>query len=427
LFYPSRSAPAGFGLSAALASFLVLITLLIASPSAAQSAGEYLARAGDCVACHSLPGGRAFAGGLQMATPVGTIVATNITPDPETGIGRYSLAEFGRALREGVARDGHHLYPAMPYPSYARITDADVKALYEYFMHEVPPVRQANVTTAIPGHLAARWQMSVWNLVYAPSLGFTPDASKDARWNRGAYLVEGLGHCGACHTPRGWGMQESSLDAGGRRFLAGARIDDWYAPSLRGEMATGIGAWSASEIATFLKTGHNDRASAYGTMSEVITNSTSHLTDDDLAAMASYLKSLPARETQKPWSRDNGGAPPSAVYAAACATCHRDTGAAAPPYVPPLAGNPTVLDEDPASLINIVLNGSAPLVAKGVPDAYRMPQLREQLSDREIAEAVNYIRTAWGNHAPKVSPEAVAELRRRTAASTDRVVLLRMK
>ena len=405
--------------------------------TAGNARGEYLARAGDCVACHSAPGGKAFAGGLKMGTPVGTITATNITPDKDTGIGSYSLEDFDRALRRGVARDGHHLYPAMPYPSYAKLTDEDVRALYDYFMHAVAPVHQANTPNNITGIKGWRWPLAIWDMVFAPSSGFTPDKARDAQWNRGAYLVEGLGHCGACHSPRGWAWQEKALDAGDSRFLAGANLDDWYASSLRRDVATGLGNWSPAEIVGFLKTGHNAHGSAYGSMRDVINNSTPYLTDDDLAAIAAYLASLPATRQETAPAYDgatatsllsgHADAPGAGVYAGNCQSCHRATGAAAPPYVPPLAGSATVLDADAASVINIVLNGSAPLVAKGRPDAYRMPQFREQLNDRQIADVVTFIRNGWGNHAPAVSAEDVAALRKRTSPAGDEVVFLRMR
>ena len=215
----------------------------------AQQPGEYLARAGDCVACHSVPGGKAFAGGLKMGTPLGTIYSTNITPDPETGIGNYSLADFDRALRQGIAKDGHRLYPAMPYPSYAKITDDDVRALYDFFMKQVPPVNQANKPNEIPSYLDIRWPLAIWNSLFTDSGSYVNKSGHDAAWNRGAYLVQGLGHCGACHTPRGWACQEKALDESGADYLAGALLDAWSAPDLRGDVRTGLGGWSKDDIA----------------------------------------------------------------------------------------------------------------------------------------------------------------------------------
>src|ERR1700742_2562179 len=268
-----------------------------ASPPAGTTSaneGEYLARAGDCVACHSTKGGKAFAGGFRMGTPMVVIYSTNITPDPETGIGNYTLEDFDRAVRSGVAKDGHHLYPAMPYPSYAKITDDDLKALYTFFMKDVPPVKQPNKTNEIPWYLSPRWPLAIWNVVFAPKTGFTPSHDHDAAWNRGAYLIEGLEHCGACHTPRGWAIQEKALDASDAAFLQGAELDAWSAPNLRSDRRTGLGAWSVDDLKAFFKTGHNDRSVAFGSMLDVVNNSTPYLSDDDITAMAVFLKGVPA-------------------------------------------------------------------------------------------------------------------------------------
>jgi mono/diheme cytochrome c family protein len=416
----------------------LLASLLLAMPARAQTAaGEYLARAGDCVGCHSAPGGKAFAGGLKMATPLGPIYATNITPDVETGIGTYTLQDFDRAVRGGIAKDGRHLYPAMPYPSYAKISDADIRALYDYFMRAVPAVRQPNRRREIPVYLSPRWPLAVWNALFVGNPGFTPNPRKDARWNRGAYLVEGLGHCGACHTARGWAAQEVTLDASSPNFLAGALLDGWYASNLRQNRATGLGGWSQAEIVEFLKTGHNRHGSAYGSMRDVINNSTPYLTDDDLDSIAAYLASLSATATELAPVQDettatallegHDAAPGAAIYASQCQTCHKETGAAAPPFIPALAGNPTVLDKDPASLINIVLNGSAPLVVKGSPSPYRMPQYRALLTNPQIADVITFIRTGWGNYAPSVSIREVADMRKTTDPASDEVVILRMR
>jgi alcohol dehydrogenase (quinone), cytochrome c subunit len=421
----------------------LLACLLLALPARADSAGgtvargEYLARAGDCVACHSAPGGEAFAGGLKMGTPLGAIFTTNITPDVETGIGTYTVQDFDRAVRRGVAKDGRHLYPAMPYPSYAKLTEEDVQALYDYFMRAVPAVHHVNQPSEIPAGLRPRWPLAIWNALFVGGTGFTANPQKDAQWNRGAYLVEGLGHCGACHTARGWAFEEKSLDAGSTGFLAGANLDGWYAPSLRQDIATGLGGWSQAEIVEFLKTGHDRHGSAYGSMRDVINNSTPYLTDNDLNAIAVYLASLPASTTENAPVPDHTTAkallegtdatPGAAIYAGQCQFCHKETGAAAPPFLPPLAGNPTVLDKDPSSLINIVLNGSAPLVVRGNPSPYRMPQFRAQLSNQQIADVVTFIRNGWGNSAPPVSASEVADLRKSTDPASDRVVILKMR
>ena len=426
------------------AALVVLGVLLAAGPVAnAQetakppSKGEYLARAGDCVACHSVRGGKAFAGGLRMGTPMGAIYSTNITPDPQTGIGTYSLEDFDRAVRSGIAKDGHRLYPAMPFPSYAKISDDDLQALYTFFMKEVPPVHQPNTPNEIAWYLSPRWPLAIWSVVFAPKAGYAARQDHDAAWNRGAYLIEGLGHCGACHTPRGWAFQEKALDAGSAAFLQGAELDAWSAPNLRGDLRTGLGAWSPDDIVTLMKTGHNDRATVFGSMLDVINNSTPYLTDDDLRAMAVYLKSLSAAAQQTAYAyndattRDLQSAKPTsegaAIYLGACAACHGADGKGQAPFMPPLAGNPAVLDGNPASLINLVLNGAEPLVPKGVPDAYRMPQFRIQLTDEKIAQVLSFVRGAWGNDAAAVTTEQVKVLRPATDPSSDRVIVLKMR
>ena len=424
--------------------FCGLFLLLAASASWADesvnppgSRGEYLARAGDCVSCHSAPGGKAFAGGLKMGSPLGAIYSTNITPDPETGIGGYSVVDFDRAVRAGIAKDGRRLYPAMPYPSYAKLTDADVAALYDFFMKQVPPVHQENLKDEIPSYLSFRWPLAIWSLLFTTSGSYVAKSDHDADWNRGAYLVQGLGHCGACHTPRGIAWQEKALDDSSPDFLSGALLDAWYAPDLRGDVRSGLGSWSKDDLVDFLKAGHNRGETAFGSMIDVVNNSTPYLSDSDINAIAVYLKSLPATSTQQAVVyndatsaalRSGGASQPGAtVYTGTCANCHGFDAKGFAPYIPALAGNPIVLDNDPSSLVNLVLNGSNPLVVKGTPDAYRMPQFREQYSDQEIADVVTFIRNGWGNQAPAVTAAQVAELRKTTDPTSDRVIILKMR
>ncbi len=402
------------------------------------SRGEYLARAANCVACHTEPGGAALAGGLKMATPVGEIYVTNITPDDETGIGTYSLEDFDNAMRLGVAQDGHRLYPAMPYPSYAKISDDDIEALYDYFMNEVPAVQQKNKENEIPWILSFRWPLAIWNILFFEDETYVDDESQSVSWNRGAYLVQGLGHCGACHTPRSIFWNEVGFDESDPEFLAGAFLDNWYASDLTQSNRAGLGRWSQEDLATYLKTGRNVHSTAFGTMDEVIINSTQYFTDDDLNAVATYLNSLSAAHDDGEYSYDsstvavlrgperrtNAGAN---LYMQNCESCHVDTGAGYPPYLPPLAGNPPVMDPDPASLINIVLNGSSRLIVDGTPDAYRMPGYRKSLNDQQIADIVSFMRTSWGNGASTVSAGQVAGLRALTEPADDRMPVLRMK
>ena len=430
-------------LGGGLLAYLVLASVHESPLRAAGSIGpsgigdEYVARAADCVACHSIPGGKAFTGGLKMGTPLGAIYSTNITPDPETGIGRYSLADFDLAVRQGIAKDGHRLYPAMPYPSYAKFSDEDVTALYRFFMKQVPPVRQANLKNEIPAVLSFRWPLAFWNFFFAPSGSYVAKPDRDAAWNRGAYLVQGAGHCGACHTLRGIGLQEKALDESSANYLAGAELDGWYAPSLRGDMRIGLGTWSKKEIGEFLKHGHNRVGTAFGPMVEVVNNSTSYMSDSDIDAISSYLESLPATSVQQAVTYNNATTvalrnspsiqPGSAVYTGSCASCHGLDAKGFTPYIPALAGNPVVLDDNPSSLINEVLNASIPLAAKGAPDSYRMPQFRQQLSDQDIADVITFIRNQWGNQASAVTARQVAALRKTTDPTSDQVIILKMR
>ncbi len=405
--------------------------------------GQYLAYAADCVACHSAPGGAAYAGGRPMGLPLNsTIYPTNITPDPQTGIGLYTLQDFDRALRRGIARDGHHLYPSMPYPSYAKISAADVAALYAYFMKAVKPVHQQNRPAQIAWPLSMRWLMGAWNFFFLDTHPFAPSPNQDAQWNRGAYLVQGLGHCGACHTPRGWLFEEKALTQAKRVYLSGAPLDNWSAADLTGDPTLGLGRWSEADLVQFLKTGHNATGTAFGSMIDVINYSTQYLTDADNLAIAHYLKSLPPAHQNASgsggWTYDPATAaalaklqfntPGSQNYAQYCADCHQRSGGGQAPYIPALAGNPAVLDADPISLANITLNGSSPIVVDGDPDFYRMASYRTILDDQQIADVVNFVRTSWGNHAPTVTADQVAALRAKTdPVQVEQLNLLRMR
>ncbi|WP_036627325.1 c-type cytochrome [Pantoea sp. AS-PWVM4] len=393
--------------------------------------GEYVARLSDCVACHSTPDSAPFSGGLAMATPVGKIYTTNITPDPETGIGNYSLADFDRAVRHGVARDGHRLYPAMPFPSYQKLTDEDVAALYAFMMHDVKPVSRQNRASEIPWPLNMRWPLAVWSAAFSRGGPQQPVANQDAVWNRGAYLVEGPGHCGSCHTPRGLAFNEKALDASSPDYLAGALLDGWYAPSLRNDANTGISRWSEADVVEFLKKGRNQHAVVFGSMADAFNNSTQFMRDDDLRAIAHYLKSLPpgSNNSGKGWQYQHDDAPAtlgSQTYMARCSSCHGPDGRGQAPWIPPLAGA-TSMQVDTASSINVLLNGSARVVADGVPDAYRMPPYRKQLTDQEAADVLNFIRSSWGNQGEKTDAQAVGELRAKTDPASSNVIILQMR
>jgi len=391
--------------------------------------GEYMARASNCISCHSIPHAAPFSGGLKMATPLGAIYATNITPDPETGIGSYSLEDFDRAVRLGVAKDGHHLYPAMPYPSYAKMTPEDIEALYLFFMRSVRPVRAPNRPSEMSFPLNWRWPLAIWNSAFANTARYKTDPRHDDRWNRGAYLVQGPGHCGACHTPRGWLFMEQDYGDGNGKFLMGARLDNWSASNLRSDVNTGLGRWSRADVMAFLKSGHNSFGTAFGTMTEVINNSTQYLSDADIDSMAIYLLSLtPAREGNTKsllnGRLDNAGA---AIYRQHCKACHLPNGKGVKTYLSPLAGNPAVVDPAPESVINVVINGSMAVVIDGLPDTYRMPKYRLLLTDQQVADVVSYIRATWGNSAPGVSPKDVVKVREATDPVREPVQILRMK
>ncbi len=388
-----------------------------AAPSALVERGAYLAKLGDCIACHSAPNGEPFAGGLPMQTPVGTIYSTNISPDNATGIGQWSAREFDQALRRGVSRDGHNLYPAMPYPSYAKLRDDDVAALYAYFMKGVAPVRRANRAPDIRFPLNMRWPLKLWNLAFLERGVFHDSVGKSAEWNRGAYLTQGLGHCGSCHTPRGVAFQEKALDEGGAAFLTGAELDGWFASNLTGERNAGLGRWSGADLQAFLRSGANRHASAFGPMTDVVNNSTQHLNDTDLRAMTAYLRSLPARGPNAVEHRPPAqlASPAGAsLYGQYCAHCHSVNGQGVAPWLAPLAGNPNLRAPSATSLINVTLNGSRDLVIQGVPAAYPMPGFAALLNDRELAQVLTFVRAAWSNGAPPVLPGEVAKVRRQT-------------
>ncbi|PKU24036.1 c-type cytochrome [Telmatospirillum siberiense] len=402
--------------------------------------GEYIARLADCVGCHGSPDQPPFTGGLEMATPVGSIFATNITPDKETGIGNYSLADFDRAVRHDVARDGHHLYPAMPYPSYAKLSDDDVRALYAYFMHGVKPARHANKASDIPWPLSIRWPLAFWSALFMDHGSHHEQPSENAVWNRGAYLVQGPGHCGACHTPRGLAFNERALDDSNPLFLSGALLDGWYAPSLRGDPNRGLGRWSEDELHQFLKTGRNRHAVVFGSMTDAFNNSTQFMTDEDLRAIAHYLKSLPGdpRRDGPAWHYDPKSndtlalnarlkTPGAQTFLAKCSFCHGADGRGQGQWFPPLAGAASLMARENASSINVTLNGSKRVVADGIPDAYRMPPFREQLSDRQIADVLSFARSSWGNNGEPVKPEEVKHLRESTDPANSSVIILHMR
>ncbi|MGB7479450.1 MAG: cytochrome c [Burkholderiaceae bacterium] len=386
-----------------------------ADPAQLVARGAYLARAGDCMACHTARGGADYAGGRLIATPFGDIYSPNITPDAATGIGGWSADDFWRALHNGKSKNGDFLYPAFPYPNYTRITRADSDAMYAYF-RTLPAVNQPNRPHALRFPYNQRPLLAAWRALYFRPGVQQPDTGQSLEWNRGAYLVQGLGHCNACHADRNvLGATQNSLD------LAGGLIPilNWYAPPLGGGAAA-LGGWSEQDLADFLKIGISARGAAYGPMAEVVRVSLQHLTDADIGAMAVYLKSLP------------GGAPvavaepPDAaqqaqlklgekLYGDHCIDCHKADGAGVPPHYPALAGNRALALASPINTIRMVLNGGFPPSTGGNPRPYGMPPFGPALDDAEVAALVSYVRRTWGN-AP---PVTAADVRRYRAVPVE--------
>ena len=375
--------------------------------------GRYLAQVGDCVACHTAKGGTPMAGGLALATPFGTVWSTNITPDLKTGIGSWSFGAFDRAMRKGVSRDGHRLYPAMPYPSFAKVHEEDMRALWAYLSKGLAPVDKANRAAEMRFPFGIRLGLAYWNAAFLDTTPFVPDPHKDALWNRGAYLVQGLGHCGACHTPRGLGFQEKAMsDAGrdGRLYVSGAQVEDWNAVDLRDQ-------WTVADMVKLLKTGQDRFATVSGSMTEVIHHSTQHISNDDLAAIATYLKALHS-DRPKATPRPVPTATPSTTYSSRgglgytqfCSDCHRPNGAGVPGVFPPLAGNPNVAAKDASTLVHIALTGSKTASTAAHPRVFTMPAFA-RLHDREIADILSFVRASWGDDAGSVAETHVAAVR----------------
>ncbi|MGL6520329.1 c-type cytochrome [Aeromonas dhakensis] len=365
-----------------------------------MSAGEYVAKLGDCAACHTSEASKPLAGGKGFPTPVGTVYATNITPDKTHGIGNYSLPEFIKVMREGITRSGDPLYPAMPYTAYAKMSDEDLTALYHYLMQDVQPQAIANKASDIPWPLNMRWPLRGWNWLYHDDGRFTPVAGKSEEWNRGAYLVQGAGHCGSCHTPRGIGMQEKALTEADPLYLSGATLDGWYAPDIRGSR------YDKQALIDLLKTGRSQHQAVSGPMAEVITHSSQYFSDADLASIATYLTGLDDEAPAARGNRAYASAGGKADYAMYCSTCHGNDGRGNDHVIPSLVGNQTVLAEDPSSLLNVLLHGAETPVTQG-NIGYHMPGYGWTLNDQQIAELVNTLRASWGNEGVAIKPETV--------------------
>jgi len=372
--------------------------------------GRYLTAAGDCQACHTVEGGKTFAGGRPIPTPFGTIYSANITPDNKSGIGTWSNDQFYRALHQGIAANGENLYPAFPYPWYTKVTRQDADDI-KAFLDSLEPVNSDPPPNKLDWPLNYRVVMKGWNELFFKEGTFQSDSNKSPEWNRGAYLVEGLGHCGACHT------STNVLGAAQKKAaLHGGTLQDWYAPNLTGDVRSGLGSWTIDDITTFLKTGRNSRTTAYGAMSEVIEFSTSKLSDNDLRAIAVYLKDIPPDTSNTDKSSGNVDAKivdaGKAIYVDNCSACHQMNGEGVRGMFPPLKGDANVQDRDPTTIVRVILNGAHAATTPAKPTQLSMPSFNWKLSNEQIADLATYIRNAWGNSAEAVSQSKVEELRK---------------
>jgi mono/diheme cytochrome c family protein len=367
--------------------------------------GQYLARLADCMACHTRASGTPFAGGLEMTTPFGSLSTPNITPDPDTGIGNWSDEEFDRAVTDGIGRHGEYLYPVMPFTSYTKMTRSDVMAIKAYLFSQKPVY-----APRAPNHMTfpfdIRSTLAVWRELYFHPGVYRPDPKRSAAWNRGAYIVEGPGHCGECHSPRNiLGGTETS------QSLSGGQLGNWLAPNISSDPRWGLGDWSVKDIATFLKTGsQKSEGVAFGPMAEVVHDSLRYATTADLTAVAEFLKSgpervpSPAEQLASRSDLQHG----QKIYVSNCAQCHQDKGRGIPGVVPNLAANAAVNSARPNDMIDAVLNG-----LQGTGNYGAMPSFAGALGDQDVADVVNYVRSGWGNEAPtNATPALAASLRK---------------
>jgi mono/diheme cytochrome c family protein len=386
----------------------------VANPSEQIARGAYLALAGNCMACHTVRGGEEYAGGRAIPTPFGNIYSPNITPDEETGIGTWTADDFWRAMHNGKSKDGSFLYPAFPYPSYTKVTRADSDAIFAYF-NTLAPVRQENREHDLRFPYNQRLLLAFWRARYFSPGVYQQEKNQSAEWNHGAYLVQGLGHCSACHTSR---------DAFGgsiaERDLAGGMIPmvNWYASPLISDAGVSLDDWEVKDIADLLQTGVSRQGAVYGPMAEVVSGSLQHLGRNDIDAMASYLKSIPGTETavkpepvQRSAEVDAMLARGAKLYEQHCVECHRADGKGSPPAYPPLAGARSLVAPSAVNPIRMVLNGGYPPSTAGNPRPYGMPPFGTALNDSEVAAVVSYIRMSWSNKGSLVSPIEVGRFR----------------
>jgi mono/diheme cytochrome c family protein len=370
--------------------------------------GRYLTILGDCSACHTDPGGKPYAGGEAVDTPFGVVASANITPDVETGIGSWNDDDFVSALQTGRGKDGVRLYPAMPYPYFAKMPRNDILAIRAY-LDTLEPVHRAIKTDQLPFPFKFRFGMLFWNALFFDRTPFEPVAGKSAEWNRGAYIVEGPGHCGACHTPKNFLGGDKTSDR-----LQGATLQGWFASDLTGDKRSGLGDWSSDDIVAYLKSGRNAHAAATGTMAQVVADSTSRMRDDDLKAIAAYLKDVPAPRqapAQAVASADPAMRAGQAIYVDNCSACHARDGSGVANLVPPLKSSPDVQSPDATSLGRVVLHGTQNVATPAAPTGPSMPAFGWKLTNQQAAAVLTYIRNSWGNAASAVSADQISELR----------------
>jgi mono/diheme cytochrome c family protein len=387
------------------------------APNVAQlRRGQYLVTAGDCMSCHLRDGGQPLAGGLGLATPFGVIYSANITSDKDTGIGNWTGDQFYRAMHDGIDDEGNNLYPAFPYPWFRLISREDDDAILA-FLKTTPAVKYTPPRSELPFPLNFRSLVKGWNLLYLGSQDFAADANQSPEWNRGAYLVNGPAHCSACHTAK----NAFGADVSGRRFQGG-RLDNWVAPDLTANDRTGLGNWNLEDIAEFLRTGRNVHAGAGGSMADVITYSSSLMSDTDRHAIAVYLKSLaaspsPAHDSPDAAAMRRG----AAIYSDACASCHLEDGVGQPRYFPPLGHNALLQQADPTGLAHLILAGNRIGTSPSRPSPLTMPSFAWKLTDQEIADVSTYLRNSWGNQAAAVSLAEVRDARKKLGLESVRL------
>jgi mono/diheme cytochrome c family protein len=414
------SKPAWLRCGAAAALALAFVAIKAAASPDRQDfslveKGRYLAIASDCAACHDAPDGRPYAGGRPIETPFGNIVASNITPEQETGIGSWTDDDFDNAVRKGVRPDGARLYPAMPYNAYTKMSRDDVLAIRAY-LATIEPVRKPIDSNTLPFPFNIRAVMRAWNALYFTEGEFKPDPGKSAEWNRGAFLVEGPGHCAACHTAKTFLGGDKTGE-----HLRGSYLQGWFAPDITNDDRVGLGRWSPNDVVAYLKTGHSRTAAATGPMAEEIAQSTSHMHDSDLKAIATYLKALPGRgETQAPLpANDPMMVAGQAIYRDQCSACHGLDGKGVPQLFPSLAESPSTRASDATSLVRVILRGARSVATAAEPTAPGMPSFAWQLDDAQIAAVATYIRNAWTPSAGAVAAEDVKRLRSDLSTRTD--------